>query len=175
MKLGGMMRLFCVFKVKLFNEEIIIYYPNIILAARLTNCCFFMSFQGKKNLKIVRNFINWKGLYLLHFIILYYVVHLHSVLLPVQVIIAVSGWNTGWREDTTTTIIWIRRRAPGWSQRTFCKTTRSSTRRTSRWVPAQCGITFFRNFQVWIITSQPAERLCSESLVTTESKRLPPN
>lgn len=45
MKLGGMMRLFCVFKVKLFNEEIIIYYPNFIFAARLTNGCFFMSFK----------------------------------------------------------------------------------------------------------------------------------
>lgn len=45
MKLGGMMRLFCVFKFKLFNEEIIIYYPNFIFAARLTNGCFFMSFQ----------------------------------------------------------------------------------------------------------------------------------
>lgn len=73
------MRLFCVFKVKLFNEEFIVYYPNIILAARLTNCCFFMSFQGKKTLKRAVPAA------------LYYVVHLHSVLLPVQVIIAVSG------------------------------------------------------------------------------------
>lgn len=60
---------------------------------------------------------------------------LFTCILSVQVIITVIGWNTGWREDTTTTTIWTRRRAPGWSRRTFYKTTPSSTRRTSRWVP----------------------------------------
>lgn len=57
---------------------------------------------------------------------------LPSIMLSVQVIMAVNGWNTGWREDTTTTIIWIPRRAPGWSQRASYKTTLSSTKRTSR-------------------------------------------
>jgi len=46
---------------------------------------------------------------------------------------AACGWSTGWRADTTTTTTCRARRAPGWSRRTSCRTTRSSTRRTSRW------------------------------------------
>lgn len=72
---------------------------------------------------------------------------LTSLTLSVQVRMAVSGWNTGWREDTTTTSTWTRRRAPGWSQRASSRTTPSSTRRTSRWVLRPCAAlreAFFR-------------------------------
>lgn len=59
---------------------------------------------------------------------------LYHVLILLQVIIAVNGWNTGWKEDMTTFITSTQRKAHGWNQRAFCRTTPSSTRTIFRWV-----------------------------------------